>query len=80
MAKKARKKTAAKRRKSAKKAARRPLRKAAGRKAPVRRKKKRKAKGLVARVTSAFKTVVGSVEDTEKLRAKLEIKGSDETQ
>ncbi|MFN3658657.1 MAG: hypothetical protein ACK4UO_15515 [Pseudolabrys sp.] len=90
MAKK-RKKTAAKRKKAKKaKTARRPIRKSArklGRakaapKRAARKKRARKAKpqGLVERVTSAFKAVVSGVEETEALRAKLEQRGSDETQ
>jgi hypothetical protein len=81
MAKKARKKTAAKRKKSRKtKAARRPARKVARKAAPKRKKRARKAKSLGDRISSAFRAVVGSVEDTGKMRVKMEQRGSDETQ
>jgi hypothetical protein len=82
MAKK-RTKTAAKRKKTKK--TKRPVRKAAKRKAAPkvarkRKKRARKAKSLGERISSALRTVVGSVEDTEKLRAKMEPRGADETQ
>lgn len=84
MAKKAGRKTAAKRRKTKARTARRPAR-AATRKAAAKRKgaakkRARKSRTLGQRMANAIRTVVDSVQDTGTLRARLEQRGSDETQ
>jgi hypothetical protein len=84
MAKKARKKAAPKRKKTKVQAVRRPARAKARKAAPKRKaaakKRARKPRTFGQRIANAVRTVVGTVEDTEKLRAKLEQRGSDATE
>jgi hypothetical protein len=84
------KKTAARRKKAGRPAARRSLAKSrvksrvksSAKTTTKKRKKARKAKTLTLgeRVSSAFKTVTGTIADVGGLRKKLEQPGSDETE
>lgn len=81
-AKKARRKNGAKgRAKSARRTVKAKTRKAAApkRKTAARKKRARKAT-LGERLSGAVRTMIGAVEDTEKMRRRLEPRGSDETQ
>jgi hypothetical protein len=68
MAKKRKKKTSAKRRKA------KPARKTTKKRKATRRRRK---EGAISR---AYHTVTGTISDTGKLRAKMEQRGSDETE
>jgi hypothetical protein len=84
MAKKARKKTG---KKSAKKSVARSKtkskakKKSPAKKAKTAKKRKRSAaKGIGARVTSAYRTVVDTITGTDQLRNKMEQKGTSESE
>ncbi|MEI9803347.1 MAG: hypothetical protein WDN48_01375 [Pseudolabrys sp.] len=78
MAKKSRKKSAAKAKKTSKKSAKKTSKK----KVVAKRKKARKAKSrsFGARVSGAYRAVVDTIEGTDKLRNKLEQPGTSESE
>jgi phage terminase small subunit len=80
MARKIRKSTATKRKKKSRSKSRSVTRKKSRPSAKKRRLRKRRPKTLGGKVSNAFHTVVDTIKDTDKLRNKMELPSTSETE
>ena len=80
MARKARKKSAAKTKKKRKPVAKKKSKVAARKKMARKAKSKTKPKGVVAKLVAEFKAVVDTLSEAEQLHRKLEPRGSPESE